>query len=504
MADLREEMRYLRMVVLAAVVFAAAAHAGGQSPSLAEKAQHAKELMAAGRPAEAVPIYRELIKSLPGNPGLILNLGLALDLSGQKREAIKEYEAVLKIDANSFPAELLMGSAYLDLSEPARALAPLKRAALLQPANSQAQAALGEAQLDLSHFADAAHTFRRLSGVDQANPKVWYGLGSSYEGMAQESFDRLAEIASGSGYWFDLVAESRLETKQTSSAYFFYRQALAKMPSLRGCHAAIAEIYRQTGHEDWAAAEQAKEAQLPPLNCAVEKLECVYRAGDFPSVVADGSNTPEACYWRTRACNRLALDAYSRLGQLPASVESYELRARINSKRRQFAEAAKELQEALKLAPGDSALQRELAIALYRSGSLQEAQSLFQNLLQRDRESATLNYFLGDTLLNSQKPQEALGYLQKAVEHDTHFLPAQKSLGVAYLQLGQADKAIPYLRAALPIDEDGTLHYQLGRAYQAHGDRELASEMFKQYQEAQQKNQEENQTVEKQVNITPP
>jgi hypothetical protein len=44
----------------------------------------------------------------------------------------------------------------------------------------------------------------------------------------------------------------------------------------------------------------------------------------------------------------------------------------------------------------------------------------------------------------------------------------------------------------------------LSRAYQAHGDRELAREMLQAYQELQRKNQESNQAVEKEVAITPP
>ena len=64
----------------------------------AEKAQLAKQLMASGRPAEAVPIYRELLRAIPDNPGLALNLGLALDMSGDKRGAIQEYQAALKLD----------------------------------------------------------------------------------------------------------------------------------------------------------------------------------------------------------------------------------------------------------------------------------------------------------------------------------------------------------------------------------------------------------------------
>ncbi len=472
--------------------------------ALAEKAHHAKELMAAGRPAEALPIYRELIRALPNNPGLVMNLGLALDMLGDKRAAIRQYQAALKLDPNLFPAWLLLGTAYLDLGQPSLAVAPLEKAVELQPENFDAQATLAEAELGLERFGAAASRFQKLSQQDPSSAKVWHGLGACYEGLAQKSFDELAEAAPGSAYWLDLVAESRLETKQTYSAFYFYKQALAKMPALGGVHAALAEIYKETGHPDWAATEEVKEKQLPPPDCGAEKLECEYQAGNLLAIVQETTHGPRELYWKTRAYNQLALGAYDRLGRLPPSLETHELRARIESKRRQYAEAVKEWREALKFAPGNPYVKRELAIALSESGSLQEARTLFQELLRQDPNSGSLNYFLGDVILSAQKPQEAIPYLQKAVAIDPKFLPAQKSLGLAYLQMGQTEKAISHLKDALPIDEDGSLHYQLGRAYQAHGDRDLAREMFRTYQEMQSKNQEENQGVEKAVAITPP
>jgi predicted Zn-dependent protease len=478
--------------------------AGAQAQALAEKAQHAKELMAAGRPGEAVPIYRELIKAVPNNPGLVLNLGLALDMSGDKRAAIRQYQAALKLEADFFPPLLLMGTAYLDLGQPSLAVAPLEKAVELQPENFNAQVTLAEAELALERFGAAASHFQKLSQQDSSSAKAWYGLGACYEGLAQKSFDELAEAAPGSAYWLDLVAESRLEAQQTYSAFYFYKQALAKMPGLRGVHAALAEIYKETDHPDWAATEEAKEKQLPPPDCGAEKLECEYQAGNLPGVVQEASQDPKELYWKTRAYNQLALGAYDRLGRLPPTLETHELRARIESRRRQYAEAAKEWREALNLAPGNLYVKRELAISLSESGSLPEARKLFQELLQQDPASGSLNYLLGDIILNAQEPQAAIPYLLKAVAADPHFLPAQKSLGLAYLQMSQAEKAIPPLKAALAADQDGSLHYQLGRAYQAHGDRDLAREMFRTYQEMQSKNQEENQGVAKEVAITPP
>src|SRR6266567_9564297 len=89
----------------------------GQSSGLAEKSHHAKELMDAGKFEEAIPIYRELVRALPKNPGLITNLGLALDMAGRKRDATHEYEGALKLDPHQATALLLLGTAHLELGE---------------------------------------------------------------------------------------------------------------------------------------------------------------------------------------------------------------------------------------------------------------------------------------------------------------------------------------------------------------------------------------------------
>jgi predicted Zn-dependent protease len=499
-------MKFVLAFACVGAILVNASTAGAQSLALAEKAQHAKELMAAGRAAEAVPIYRELVKSIPNNPGLILNLGLALDMAGNKQAAVREYQAVLKLDPNHYPALLLLGTAYLDLGQPAKAIDPLERLLKVQPESYDAQETLAEALLALGRLGEATHRFQELSRRDATNAKVWYGLGLCYEGLAQQSFDQLAVVAPGSAYWLDLVAESRLETKQDFSAFYFYHQALAKMPSMHGVHSALADVYKDTGHSDWASVEEEKERQLPPPDCAVQKLECDFQAGNFIQIVeaTEKSNTAEAYYWRTRAFNKLAVDAYSRLGQLPASEETHELKAKIESERRQYAEAAKEWRAALELSPGNRSVQKELAIALYRSGDLQGAETLFQELLRREPEATDLNFFYGDTILNSQKPQEAITYLEKAVKSDPQLLPAQRSLGLAYMQIGRPGEAIAHLKSALSIDEDGSVHYQLGRAYQAQGERELARAMLEKYQEMHRAQEAENKAVEREVAITPP
>ena len=497
-------MRFYLIPVSTIVFLASSLFA--QSPDLAEKSHHAKDLMAAQQFEQAVPIYRELVRALPGNPGMVMNLGLALDYSGHKREALGEFEKVLKLEPSNGLALLFLGTTYLDLGEAGRALPVLEKLTRADPENQEAQEALAEARLTINRFAPAAEGFEKLSRYDSGNPKVWYGLGLAYDGLAQKSFETLANLAPGSAYWLDLVAESRLDTQQLFSAFYLYRQAQEKMPSLRGAHAAVAEIYRRTGHQDWAAIEDDRERQVPPPDCAHEELECDFQSGQYHELIAaaERQTTPESCFWLTQAYNRLARGAYAHLAELPSSAPAEELIAKIEFKRRQYVEAVKHYQEAVKFSPADASIREQLAISLLEAADLVRARELFQELLESQPESSELNYYVGDILLKSQKPAEALPFLHRAVHVDPGLLPAHASLARAYLALGQADKAIPHLKAALSVDEDGSLHYELGRAYQAHGQLALARQTLKQYQEIRSKQEAEKKSLNQEMQITAP
>src|SRR3974377_1107165 len=102
-----------RPVTRVALLFCSALACLAQNESLAAKSQAAQQLMAEGRVADGVPIYREPCRATPANAGLRLNLGLALHMSGNEREAVPEFEAVLKSEPDNFPALLSIGAARL-------------------------------------------------------------------------------------------------------------------------------------------------------------------------------------------------------------------------------------------------------------------------------------------------------------------------------------------------------------------------------------------------------
>jgi tetratricopeptide (TPR) repeat protein len=215
-------------------------------------------------------------------------------------------------------------------------------------------------------------------------------------------------------------------------------------------------------------------------------------------------STPRSFYWQVQAHDRLASQAFAKLSQLPASPQRHEMMATILRRNGRHAEAVQELQAALKLAPGQPQLERELAAALYAARDYNAAAELCAQLLPKRPEDPELNWLRGDSLLFLQKVEEAIPPLKKAVASDPKLLAAHHALGRAYMQLGQDAAAVPHLKLALPLDQDGSLHFQLGQAYRSSGQLDLAKQTLATYQQMQRDAKQQQRETQEQIQITAP
>lgn len=477
-----------------------------ETGDLAELSQQARRLMAEGRFAQAIPICERLVKALPGNPGLMLNLGLAEQMAGHPDRAIPRLEEVLKSQPDSVPALTLLARAELQLDRPKAAIPPLQRLMRIEPSNREVGGMLAGALLDSGELAEAAAEYRKLTAAFPEDSKAWYGLGKTYQAQSARLYDRLTKDNPQSGYVAALIGALRLKDQQYHSAFFFYKEAARQMPSLRGVHSGLAMIYRKAGHADWAALEEKKEDGIPLPDCSRDSPECYFvqnRYADAARAAAD-SHDEAGLYWGIKAYDQLALAVFARLEALPDSVEKHALRAQLAHGRNQEVEAVSEWRAALKLAPGNSRIEGELTTSLFLAHDYAAAIPRIEKLLSADEKSADLNFMLGESLLRTEQPEKALAYLEKALRTNPAMLPAHASAGLALAKLNRNAEAIPHLEKALELDDDGALHYQLARAYQQTGNAARASELMAQYQEIQKRNQAEKAAVTADVAITGP
>ena len=474
---------------------------------LATKARRGRAAMAEGRFDEAAALYAEITRALPDEPGMLLNLGMALSMAGRPREALPHLQAALKLRPDLLPASLFLGVAHLDLGQPAQAVPPLQRVVAAQPDNQEARQRLADALWSLERFEPAVQQFQALTERDPRDPRAWYGLARCYEGLARGPFEALQRSAPESYYLLLLVAQSMEAQGKAANAFRLYREALDKEKHLAEAHEALARIYERTNHADWAAIEREKARAMPPPDCRSQRLECEFQAGRYTAVLTAALplTTTEGRYWVSRAASALADAAFARLAALPPSPEATLRRVEILlAQRRPTGEAIEALKEAAAAWPDDLRIRREQATVLYLAKDAEGAIPLLEDLLKREPDSAQLALLLGEALLKTLQSAKAVVVLERLVGRDPKLLPAQAALGRAYLEAGEMAKAIAPLQAALETEKDGSLHYQLARAYRATGRADFASQAVQEFQRLQKAAEAEAQSLREEFTITAP
>ena len=423
------------------VVLLMPAPLAAQPDDPAAKAKQARAALAAGEYDRAAALYRDLCRLLPSEPGLRLNLGIALYSGGRYNEAIAELEPLLRQNPALEPAYLFLGLSRLRAGKAAAAVAPLRRAVEAEPRNAVALLALGDAQLGAGNPRAAVDAFTRAAAVDARNPKAWRGLSLSWSEVSQAAF---AKLPSESAPALVLLARARLARHEPKAAFGLLQRAAAADPTLPGLHAALAEVYRQAEHPDWAAQEEAREKQT--------------------------GRPPEGTYAEALAASANSLEALERLAALPESAELHEAEADAARLRGAFPESVAALRQALALRPGDLRLEEQLARSLWLNRNFDEAAPLLRKF--------GMDFELGYALLESGKPEEAIPLLERGTRNPKLKAEASAALGRAYLEAGRPASAIAPLRAGLASDRDGSIHFQLSRAYQRTGQPELAKQML--------------------------
>jgi len=532
------------------------APAPADTPALAARERQAKQDMAEGRYDAAARGYRELLERLPNEPGLLMNLGMALAMGGHAQDAIAPLTSATKLRPSLLPAWLFLGNAYLDLGQPEKAIPSLQRFVAAQPEHVESRQLLAAAQLMSGHPREALTHYRRLTKLAPRDAKTWAGIVQCFDALAQDALEHLRQAPNADVYQQLILAEALESEDKNEQAFALYRNALDTLPRFRAIHDALAQIYEKTGHQDWAVAERAK-AEAIPLDCAASSApaargapagrsaptgrsapgagsapdaagaggasgaraaraagtvsatrnaECEFRAQRYANVVSAAASRTDAesHYWRARAYAELALEAFTHLAELPPSQELHELKAELYRNEGRHLQSVEELKAALTFAPKDPRLRKELAKAYYLSRDTEHARPILEELAAREPDDPEVPLLYGEVLLEAQQTEEALPYLKQAVERDPASIDAHASLGRALVQLGQPAEAIPHLQAALPQDEDGSLRYQLARAYQATGHPDLAKPLLEEYQSLQRAAQARAQAAPADAKITPP
>jgi len=148
--------------------------------------------------------------------------------------------------------------------------------------------------------------------------------------------------------------------------------------------------------------------------------------------------------------------------------------------KRRWGDAEQEYQKALNLEQESRLARLGLAIALFDDGKPQEAMATNEILLKKNPDDPEANMLAAEILVQRNLYADAETYLNRSRGIMPEFLPRlHVLLGQVYASTNRIPDAIAEFNLGLKSDEDGSIHYQLGRLYQKTGNTAAAAGAFR-------------------------
>jgi tetratricopeptide (TPR) repeat protein len=185
-------------------------------------------------------------------------------------------------------------------------------------------------------------------------------------------------------------------------------------------------------------------------------------------------------YWESRANQKLAVTSLARAGETASnSPHLHVLLGDIYRQKLQWEDAESEYRKALVLEAHNQNASLGLAMALFGDGKNDEALAIDKTLLMETPDFPEENLLAGEILVRIGHYADAESYLKKVRDTGQKFMPhVHVLLGEIYFATDRFPQALSEFKSGPINDDDGSIHYQLGRTYQKLGDKEKAQEAF--------------------------
>jgi tetratricopeptide (TPR) repeat protein len=214
---------------------------------------------------------------------------------------------------------------------------------------------------------------------------------------------------------------------------------------------------------------------------------CSFYTGEFETTLVVAKklrsfhqSKEESLYWSILAEQRLALLALAYAGEVePNSIRLHELLAESYRDREKYVDAEMEYKVALGINPTEFSALVGAATNYLQEFRIGLAHEMIQSALVQNPSDAEANYIMGEVLFAEHKYPDAEPYLRAGLGAKAQLVPRIHALlGQVYASEGDTKRAIDEYKLGLTSDDDGSVHFQLGRLYQKCGEAKLAADAF--------------------------
>ena len=221
-----------------------------------------QEAIKAGNLPRAVEEFKRVLELDPGLAEAEVNLGLAYHSLGEYHLAVSQLAEPVRQRPNLLGPRIILGTDYMKLGSPEKAIPVLEQALRLDASNQEAHRLLAMSYRMEDNYVDAADQFRKASALDPDKPEALYQLGHDYLDLAARLAYRGERLFQDSAWGHRFLGDVFADRAQWNDAAQEYKQALALAPRQPGLHVSLGRAYLHAGKIDEAEAEFHLELQL--------------------------------------------------------------------------------------------------------------------------------------------------------------------------------------------------------------------------------------------------
>jgi tetratricopeptide (TPR) repeat protein len=362
---------FLRLAAFLLVILPVLAQNGDDNPRVQELYGQAKSAQSQGDMATAIARYEEILRIAPRLGPAYNNLGALYFRQREFQKAAKVLEAGLKVSPAMPSASALLGISLYEMGEYSEARPRLEAALHANAADSNAELYLVHTLTKLGEY-DAAEThLRQLAGREPKNQEIWYLLAKLHMKQSEVALNKMNAIDPNSVLAHELSGEMMEAMNNYDGAVVQLKKAVEMAPQRPGGHYKLGDAYFSMAQWDSALEQFQAELTVDPTNCMAR-----WKLG---SVVLLKNGSPEDAL----------KDIEKALSMCPGMTNARVDRARALIKLNRTAEAATDLEAAVKADPSEPSTHFLLSKVYRTLGRAQEAQAEMQTFSKLE-ESARL------------------------------------------------------------------------------------------------------------------
>jgi protein O-GlcNAc transferase len=346
--------------------------------------------------AAAIEPLQKVIAEEPGIAFPHFQLAYVFTALQRTDEARAEYERVIAIDPKMTAAYLNLGILLVD-KEPAAAVAPLKKALELTPAESRLRFLLGIAQERSQDYAGAVETLEGASKLDPRDAETLEHLGTLYLGLkrpaeAEPKFRAVLEAKPNDAVALLGLAKS-LDAQNKPGVTEAFQNYLSMQPADKAARERLLFLLIDEKKYDSALAEinLADTVRGPTSESLRERADILVAQKKWDDAIVALRNAE-------------ALE--------PKDAQLHGGLGRLMMQKRDFASAEKELKAALALDGTNLTYLKDLNSTYYLGGNYAAALATMDEIAKREKPGAFTFFIRGLCYDKLNQPKPALAAYQ--------------------------------------------------------------------------------------------